>query len=265
MWATRVPTCRYWRTTTRVYPGLLATGCPNLASRRPVKGFGDIEIAYGGGTGSYNSIQTRVEKRTGSGLFLLNAFTYSRTFDLSSGHLETNNGDNSRVNYANPSQDYGPSGYDQPLNDTLSVVYDLPYGHGRRYGADSNALVNEVLGGWQLTLINTVTSGLPFNINYSLASSSPLYGTDLVTYRPSRVAGQSLFNPASSRTRTLSGGPISGYLNNAAFALPTTYPYGNLSRNAPALNAVLRDRSWHSQGIRSAGGALHVGLPCGSL
>ncbi len=212
-------------------PCLLATGCPNLAARRPVTTFGDIEIAFGAGSANYNSVQMRLEKRTSNGLFLLNSFTYSRGFDISSGHLETANGDNSRVNYANPSQDYGPSGYDQPLNDTLSAVYDLPYGHGRRFGANSNALTNYALGGWQLTLINTVNSGLPININYSLASSSPLYGSDLVTYRPSRVAGQSLFAPSSARTRTISGGPISGYFNNAAFALPTTAPYGNLSRN----------------------------------
>ena len=212
-------------------PCLLGAACPNLAARRPVQGFGDIEIAFGGGSANYNSIQTRLEKRTSRGLFLLNSFTYSRDFDISSGHLETSNGDNSRVNYANPSQDYGPSSYDQPLNDTLSVVYDLPYGHGRHFGANSNALLNDVLGGWQATLINSVTSGLPFNINYTLSSSSGLYGTDLVTYRPSRVAGQPLFAPASSRTRTISGGPINGELNPAAFAAPTTYPWGNLSRN----------------------------------
>ncbi|MGI4830994.1 MAG: TonB-dependent receptor domain-containing protein [Janthinobacterium lividum] len=213
-------------------PCTLATSCPTLAARRPVQGFGDIEIAYGAGSANFNSLQTRLEKRLRSGLFLLNSFTYSRTFDISSGHLETSNGDNSRVNYASPSQDYGPSGYDQPLNDTLSAIYDLPYGHGRRFGGKSNAVVNEVLGGWQLTLINTVTSGLPFNINYSLSSASPLYDTDLVTYRPNRVAGQPLFNPASSRTRTVSGGPILGYLNPAAFSNPTTAPFGTMSRNA---------------------------------
>lgn len=212
-------------------PCLQGAACPNLAARRPVQGFGDIEIAYGAGSANYNSIQTRLEKRTNHGLFLLNSFTYSRAFDISSGHLETSNGDNSRVNYANPSQDYGPSGYDQPLNDTLSLVYELPYGHGRRFGATVNGAVDTVLGGWELTLINTVSSGLPFNVNYTLSSSSGLYGTDLVTYRPSRVAGQPLFAPAASRTRTTSGGPINGYLNAAAFALPTTYPWGNLSRN----------------------------------
>ena len=81
-----------------------------------------------------------------------------------------------------------------------------------------------------------MTSGLPFNVNYALSSSSSLYGTDLVTYRPNRVAGQPLFAPASSRTRTISGGPINGYLNAAAFTQPTvansTSPYGTLSRNA---------------------------------
>ena len=209
--------------------------CGSVASRRPVQGFGDIEIAFGGGSANYNSLQFRVEKRTQHGLYLLNSFTWSRDFDLSSGHLETANGDNSRVNYANPSQDYGPAGYDQPLADTLSVVYDLPYGHGRRFGGSSNAVVNGVLGGWQLTLINTMTSGLPVNINYSLASSSGLYGTDLVTYRPSRIFGVASRNAGSARVKTATS--VNNYFNSAAYALPTTYPYGNTSRNSERSNA----------------------------
>ena len=209
-------------------PCVAATGvtCGNLASRRPVQGFGDIEIAFGGGSTNYNSLQYKVEKRTQMGLYLLNSFTWSRDFDLSGGHLETANGDNSRVNYANPSADYGPSGYDQPLADTLSVVYDLPYGHDRRFGSGANKLVDEVLGGWQVTLINTMTSGAPININYSLSSGSSLYGTDLVTYRPNRNFG---VPPYGARTKTATS--VSGVLNTAAFSLPTTYPWGNASRN----------------------------------
>ncbi|WP_074655083.1 TonB-dependent receptor [Terriglobus roseus] len=203
------------------------TGCPSLASRRPVAGFGDIEIAFGGGSTNYNSLQVKVEKRTAMGLYLLNSFTYSRDFDLSGGHLETANGDNSRVDYANPGASYGPSGYDQPLADTLAVVYDLPYGHGRRFGSNSNNFLNEVVGGWQLTLINTMTSGSPININYSLSSSSGLYGTDLVTYRPNRNVGVPIYG--STRTKTATS--VNGILNSAAFSLPLTTPNGTASRN----------------------------------
>ncbi len=206
--------------------GVTATTCGNLASRRPVQGFGDIEIAYGGNSTNYNSLQFKVEKRTSLGLYLLNSFTWSRDFDLASGHLETFNGDNSRVNYANPSADYGPSGYDQPLADTLSIVYDLPYGHNRRFGSGSNNLVNEVLGGWQLTLINTMTSGAPININYSLSSGSNLFVTDLVTYRPNRNVGVPLYG-----TRVKTAQTVNTALNSAAFSAPTTYPWGNASRN----------------------------------
>jgi hypothetical protein len=213
--------------------------CGNLLARRPVQGFGSIEIAYGGGSTNYNSLQMRLEKRTSVGLYLLNSFTYSRTFDLSGGHLETSNGDNSRVNFFNPSADYGPSGYDQPLADTLSIVYDLPFGHGRHYGASSGYLVNSVLGGWQLTLINNMTSGPPININYSLSNGSSKYVTDLVTYRPYRVAGA----PIYGTTLTKSATAVSGYFNNAAFLLPTdssvasANPWGNASRNLARGNA----------------------------
>jgi hypothetical protein len=208
-------------------------------SRRPVPTFGDIEIAYGGGGSSYNSLQLKLEKRVGA-LYLLNSFTYGRTFDLSSGHLDTANGDNSRVNYTNPRNDYGPSGYDQPLSNTTSIVYDLPYGRGRHWGANSNYLTNAVLGGWQLTTINFMQSGVPFNINYSTSSSSsnstgPLFGTDLVTYRPQHIIGTPLIAPASNRVKTATA--LTGFLSASSYALPSyalygnTGPYGNVSRN----------------------------------
>ena len=214
-------------------------------ARRPVPTFGDIEIAYGAGSSSYNSLQMKVEKRVGA-LYLLNSFTYSRTFDLSSGHLETSNGDNSRVNYANPRNDYGPSGYDQPLANTTSIVYDLPYGHGRKFGNGAGFLMDEILGGWQLTTLNTMTSGLPFNLNYSSSASStssagPLFTTDLATLRPQHIAGTELKLAASERKKTST---YLSYLpsktNNAmlSYDFPSyslygnTTAYGNVSRNS---------------------------------
>ena len=208
----------------------VGTTCGNLQARRPVSNFGGIEIAYGAGSANYNSLQFKLEKRASVGLYLLNSFTYGRIFDISSGHLETSGGDNSRVNYANPSRDYGPGGYDQPLADTLSIVYDLPYGHGRKWGGSTGRLTNTVLGGWQFTLINTMTSGLPVNINYSLASSSPLYVSDLVTYRPNRLNNGPIKAPSSSRVKTATA--LNNYFTSANLANPTTNPWGNVSRNS---------------------------------
>ena len=210
------------------------TGTNTLAARRPVPTFGDIEIAFGGGGSNYNSFQFKVEKRTGNGLFILNSFTYSRTFDISGGHLETSNGDNSRVNFYNPSSDYGRSNYDQPLNDTTSIIYDLPYGHGRRFGADANYALQSLLGGWQLTVINSATSGLPTNLTYSNSTSSGTNVTDLYTYRPNLVG--SPYQDASLRVKTNTA--LTGYLMKATAAgqpgvsIPTSgSPFGTAQRN----------------------------------
>jgi len=218
--------------------------CPTLAARRPVPTFGDIEIAYGGGSSNYNSLQFKTEKRYGNGLYLLNSFTWGRTFDLSGGHLETNNGDNSRVNFANPSGDYGRSNYDQPLNDTTSIIYDLPFGRGRRFGARAPYMEDVLLGGWQLTVINSMTSGLPANLNYTNSTTSGTNVTDLYTYRPNIIGGASAaVAPASNRVKTNSA--LTGYLvkfgavqangqtATTGVQAPTgTNPFGNAQRNS---------------------------------
>lgn len=201
--------------------------CGNLQSRRPINNFAGIEVAFGGGSANYNSLQFKVEKRYSNGLYLLNSFTWSRAFDLASGHLETANGDNSRVNIANIRGDYGQSSYDQPLSDTTSIIYDLPYGHGRRFGGNSNYLVNAVLGGWETTVINTMTSGLPFNFTYSPQTNSSLYVSDLLTYRPN-VRGNPI---AAGSNRRKTATSLTGYLDATRVSTPTTAPYGNAQRN----------------------------------
>jgi hypothetical protein len=40
--------------------------------------------------------------------------------------------------------------------------YDIPFGHGRKYGANSNKFVDAVFGGWNLSGITSWYSGLPF-------------------------------------------------------------------------------------------------------
>jgi hypothetical protein len=95
--------------------------------------------------------------------------------------------------------------------------------------------MNTVVGGWQVTLINTMTSGLPVNINYSLSSSSGLYVSDLVTYRPSQVAGATIKNSSSSLVKTATA--LNGYFNVNAVAAPTANGWGNITRNAQRSSA----------------------------
>ncbi len=198
------------------------TGCASLQARRPIANFTTIEVAFGGGTSNYNALQAKFEKRYSHGLSLLNAFTYSRGFDNAGGHLETSGGDNSRVNIANIRGDYGASGYDQPLNNTTGIVWDLPIFR------NSKGLLKTFAGGWQLTDITSLTSGLPANLNYNV---NPNYTvTGLYTYRPN-VVGKTIL-PSQQQLRVAAGGPIS-YLDASGVALPTgPSPFGNAARNS---------------------------------
>src|SRR5439155_465176 len=43
-----------------------------------------------------------------------------------------------------------------------NVVYDLPFGQGRRFGGGANPVVNRVIGGWQVGLASRVLTGPMF-------------------------------------------------------------------------------------------------------
>jgi Carboxypeptidase regulatory-like domain/TonB dependent receptor-like, beta-barrel len=190
-----------------------------LQQRRPIQTFSGIEVAFDGGFGSYNALQLKVEKRYSSGLYFINSFTWSKAIDNAPGHLENYDGDNSRINYYNTGLEKGLSSYNQPLNETLALIYELPFGHGRRF-ASSNKPLEFIVGGWSVDLLNTATSGLPLNIGYSPTSQAQI--SSLVSERPN-LTGQPIYLNSAN--------PIN-YLNPAAFSVPAyTQPFGNTPRN----------------------------------
>ena len=203
--------------------------CASLLARRPIQGFTGIEESVPYGFISYNALEAKLEHRYAQGgLYLLNSFTYSRAIDNASGHLDTPNNDNSRVNLANLDGERGESAYDQPLNDTLTLIYDLPYGKGRRFGSGAPRLMQGILGGWQLSAINTATSGQPVNLIYNVSSATSV--STLINYRPN-VSG----NPVTPEGRRIKG-PTSmlNYLNPNTVSVPTnpSQTYGNAGRNS---------------------------------
>ncbi len=193
---------------------------PSIQARRPLTDFGFVQAAFNGGFGNYHALQVKLERRFSAGLYVLNSFTWSKAIDNAAGHLESASGDNSRLNIRNIGGDKGLSNYNQPLNNTTSLVYDLPFGKGRKLLSSSTAL-DYIIGGWRATLINTMASGLPTNLTYGAVAAFSVGGT--ATLRPN-LTGQALLTGDADQANS--------YLNINSVAIPSgDVLFGNAGRN----------------------------------
>jgi hypothetical protein len=207
---------------------------------RPYTKFSDITEALNEFSSNYNSLQARHEQRFVGGLTLLNSFTWSHALDMASASLEGNtpapqDGNNIRG-------DYGQSDYNLPIANITSIIYELPVGHGRHFLSGSNGFVDAALGGWQLSIINTMQSGTPFNLTYTPASSNQVSPTIANSFRGANLYRPNVIPGVKKIQNTQLPNGFIQYVNLAAFALPPTTlgnvtgaplasPFGNASRN----------------------------------
>jgi hypothetical protein len=225
--------------------GVKLQGFLNANQINPATGFtrpytqwpSDITAAVNEFWSQHQALQVRYEQRSVAGLTLLNSFTWSHSLDNASASLEGNTPSPQDGN--NIAADYAQSDYNLPIANITSLVYDLPFGRGKQFLGQSNGLVNTIVGGWQLSGINTMQAGTPFNLTYTPNSANALSPQIAATYRganeyrPNRVNGV----PLTERVK-LSSGYIQ-YVNYSALALPATKsasgtllsPFGNESRN----------------------------------
>jgi hypothetical protein len=182
--------------------------------------FGDV------GKANYDSLQIKAETKTPKyGLYALFAYTYSRTYDnglsdglgslLSAPFFPLPNWQN---------LDWGLSQINLDNSFTGSVIYDLPFGRGKQFGSSWNGVTNALLGNFQLTLIQRISSGFPVPLIDSNNQSGSFFqngGNGNNWNRPDRVAGCNQSNADHGKLE---------WINSSCYVAPPVGQLGNASR-----------------------------------
>ena len=214
-------------------PQPTATSNIPLNLRRPIQGFGAISWFNTGGFSDYNALQVKLERRFSSGLMILNSFTFSKAMDNSTQALDDQNGNQSSVqDIHNLAAEKALSTYDQKYVDVLSVVYQLPFGRGRKWGSNTPVVLDQILGGWELTAINNALSAAPINLRSWIGSVPSQFQTvgNLAAWKGGEAFRPNISGPvlADGAART-----TDNYFNKQNIQLQTdpSHPFGNAGRN----------------------------------
>ena len=121
------------------------------------------------GNSSYNALQMNVTKRLSNGFQIQGAYTYSHSItdvaDPFSQGTAAGNRSFPRNSYA-LSNERGNSDYDIRQRLVVNYVWELPFGHGRKYL--NSGFAGKALEGWQLSGISTFQAGHPYDVFYNI-------------------------------------------------------------------------------------------------
>ena len=161
----------------------------------------------------YDSLQAKLTKRFSGGYSAQVNYTYQKAEGESGDYFLWDRTLNKGI------QDWDRT---QILNVTL--VWEIPFGREKKYGANSSGVVDAILGGWQFNATYTAQTGLPFNVNYNDAGADRDTGGN---NRPNLTG-----NPDGPKTREMwfNAAPIGD--PNSAFSRPGVGTFGDLERNA---------------------------------
>jgi hypothetical protein len=199
----------------------------------PFLGFSSLTQLY---DGSANSIRhagyITVAHRTGSGLTFTSNYTFAKSIDdASDAGTEKDVATVGRVDGqvalgGTRKGDRSVSLFDQRHVISGLAIYDLPFGQGRRYLNKTWWPVQFIAGGWSLSGIVRLTSGVPATATIGDANQ---LGDLTHTVRPNIVPGVPLINPFYDPNCPLGTG-CQPYMNPSAFSHPDLGTLGNAPR-----------------------------------
>jgi hypothetical protein len=151
----------------------------------------------------YNGLQMKFQRRSANHFSFMNSYTYGRAIDLNS----DNDGTVTLTNIFNPEYNRGPADYDVTHTFSSNWIYELPW------GGDS------AWGGWQVSGILYLRSGIPFQIT----QAQSMLSTGITNNRPNQICDPTLSNPTATM-----------WFNTACFqqVADTTGTFGNTGRNS---------------------------------
>jgi hypothetical protein len=192
----------------------------NDAQYRPNQNYTSISGSTNNAISNYNSLQASVSRRLSQGLSFNFNYTWSHFLDSQdSSGFGSHSGPQNRQ-YADAASNYSNSNFDVRNAFKGRVVYELPVGKGRMF-FNNNWLVDELLGGYQVSSTMQLTSGNPFSV----------FATGANTYaEPSSTAP--FPNYTGAPLRPSGGHSNQEWYNPAAFSLPANGTFGNVRRNS---------------------------------
>lgn len=129
---------------------MLAAGYPsNFFVLNPA--VGSATVRTNGNSTKYDSLQVSLRRALSGGLALDANYVLSRRF---TSRLDSLRRDRTLVRWAEE---------EVPQALKATVIYELPFGQGKRFGANMNSWLDAVAGGWSLNLTGRVQSGSVLN------------------------------------------------------------------------------------------------------
>ena len=202
---------------------------PSDVPSRGYQAFGHISGSTNNAISNYNSLQAAVRKRFTAGLSFDFNYTWSHFLDDQDSSGWGSRAGGQPYQYAfDPSRNYANSNFDVRNAFKGRVVWEIPVGIGRRF-LNSNHFVDAAIGGWQVASTMQFQSGLPFGVALSKDTSNSQAANGFSLF-PNQIGNPQLANRS-----------IQHWFNEAAFAAPAPYTFGDVHRNnlvGPNLQAV---------------------------
>ncbi len=216
---------------------------PNDASSRPFPQYQAISGFKPIATSNYHALQAVFQTRMRRGLTMNANYTWSHMTDAQdSSGWGSQQGTTIWQNAYDPRANWGAANFDVRNMFKAYGTYELPFGHGRRF-LNSNALLDEAIGGWTMSLTFVGQGGHPFTPYVSTANNSyaSLDSASGFKWYPNQVGDP--MAAGSSRT-------INQWFNPNAFQAPPPGTLGNMRRN-----------SVYGPGLHVINGSIHKTFP----
>jgi Carboxypeptidase regulatory-like domain/TonB-dependent Receptor Plug Domain len=194
-------------------------GPGNAQVRRRWPQYGNVSFWTPNAFSTYHSLEVKAERRFSHGLFFLGSYTFSKAIDLTQSPIFGDGQAGGFQSKYNIFADKGPASFDLRQRFSLSYGYELPFGHGKRFGANLDRVSEFLVGGWQINGITAAQSGSPFSL---AVPGDPAGIAGNGTLRPNRLSDGRL--DSSQRT-------LSRYFDTSAFVAPPPYTFGNSGRD----------------------------------
>jgi hypothetical protein len=205
----------------------------------------EIDYKTSGGTSHYDSLQMTINRRFSTGFSLSGQYTYGHDIGNSGGSNEANTAQ-SPYNFG---LDHGNNNFDVRQSANFAMLYDVPFGHGKKFGANMSRTMQMLAGSWQVGGLLNMRSGVPVDvlivrpdIAYQDARDGRIYSSPVVDTNGTIYTTPVVNTPGGGASRNVRRPDIVAgvnpylnqglqFLNPAAFSLPAPGSFGNSERN----------------------------------